>query len=209
MPVAYWPPTMPQLPLSQGFNGGPVDSRASFETEIGPPIDRPRTTAVVRTYDARFGNLRQTQLIALDAFCATTLAQGSRAFAWRDPIFGDIALWKVMKNGSLLYSVTPRRGDLAEVQMKLMRLPATPWWAPYVRPGQSQVPQVVADWDAGIFGIDGARVAASALPTVSGTFNVYSTPVSGAETFTAGVVIAPGDIPTAAPVGVRRRVYFL
>lgn len=209
MPVPYWPASLPQLPWTQGFNGGPVDSRASFDTEVGPPIDRPRTTALVRAYDARFGNLRAAQLATLDAFLVTELAQGSLPFAWRDPIFGDVARWKVIKNGNLLYSITPRRGDLAEASMKLMRLPGVPWWASYVRPNASQVPQVVADWNAGVYGINGEKVAASALPAVTGTFNVYSVSSTDVETFTAGVVITAGGIPTTAPIGVKRRVYFL
>ena len=70
------------------------------------------------------------------------------------------------------------------------------------------VPQVVADWDAGVYGIGGAKAAASALPAVTGTFNVYSVSTSDVETYTAGVVITAGGIPSTAPALVKRRIYF-
>lgn len=203
-----WPAALPQAPRSQGFNGGPQDSRAKFQTDYGPPIMRNRTTADPRLFDATFPNLRLAALNAFDAFYETDLARGVLPFAWRDPVRGDVALWKIVGSGDLAYSVTARRGDLHDLQLKLMRLPGTPWWAPYVRPGSAVVPQVVADWDAGVYGIAGAKVAASALPAVTGTFNVWSLSTSDVETYSAGVVIAAGDIPATAPSLVKRRVYF-
>lgn len=208
MAVPNWPVTLPQAPRSQGFNGGPKDSRARFETEYGPPILRNRTTANPRLFDAVFPNLRLAGLNAFAAFYDTTLVGGTLSFAWRDPVFGDPALWRIVGNGDLAYSVSARRGDLHDLSLKLVRMPGTPWWAAYVRPGSSVVPQVVADWDASAFGIGGAKAAASALPAVAGTFNVYSVSSTDVETYSAGVVIAPGDIPATAPALTKRRVYF-
>jgi hypothetical protein len=209
MPVPpAWPVAMPQLPRREGFNGGPLDTRASFSTEYGPPILRARTTAAPATFDATFRNLRLTAVQAFRSFLADDLAGGVNAFSWRDPVFGDPALWKILGNGGRLYDLLPRGADLHDLTVKLMRLPGTPWWAPYVRPGQSVVPQVVADWDSGIYGIAGGKVAASALPSVTGTFDVYSVSTGDVESFTAGVVIGAGDIPATAPGGVKRRIYF-
>jgi hypothetical protein len=209
MPVPpNWPVAMPQLPRREGFNGGPIDSRAVFDTEYGPPITRARTTANPETFDAAFRNLRLTALQAFKAFIATDLAGGVKSFAWRDPVFGDPALWKILRNGERLYDLVPRGADLHDLTLKLMRLPGTPWWGPYVRPGASVVPEVVADWTAGVFGIAGSKVAASALPAVTGTFDVYSVSTSDVETFTAGVVITAGGIPATAPALTKRRIYF-
>lgn len=209
MPVPpNWPVAMPQFPKREAFNGGPMDTRASFDPEYGPPITRARTTANPETFDATFRNLRLTALQAFKVFLATDLVGGVKSFAWRDPVFGDPALWKILGNGGKLYDLVPRGADLHDLTLKLMRLPGTPWWAPYVRPGESVVPQVVADWNAGVYGIGGAKVLASALPAVTGTFNVYSVSTSDVETYTAGVVIGAGDIPATAPALTKRRVYF-
>ena len=203
-----WPVAMPQFPRREAFNGGPLDTRASFDTEYGPPITRARTTANPETFDATFRNLRLTALQAFRTFIATELGGGIKAFSWRDPVYGDPALWRILGNGGRLFDVLPRGADLHDLTLKLMRLPGTPWWAPYVRPGASVVPQVVADWNAGVYGIGGAKVLASALPAVTGTFNVYSVSSTDVETYTAGVVITAGGIPATAPALTKRRVYF-
>jgi len=208
MSVPYWPATLPQFPWDQSFNGGPRDTRARFDSEYGPPILRNRTTANPQMFDAAFRNLKLVDLTAFEAFYAGDLGNGVRAFAWRDPVRGDVALWKIIGNGEMAYSVTPRRADKHDLMLKMMRLPGTPWWASYVRAGESVVPQVVADWNAGVYGIGGAKVAASALPAVAGTFNVWSVSSTDVETYSAGVVIAPGDIPATAPSLTKRRVYF-
>jgi len=208
MPVPNWPAGLPQFPKREAFSGGPLDSRASFETEYGQPITRARTTANPETYDATFRNLRLTAVQLFRSFIATELAGGVKSFSWRDPVVGDVALWRILGNGGRLYDLMARGADLHDLTLKLMRLPGTPWWAPYVRPGASVVPQVVADWNAGVYGIDGAKVVAGALPAVAGTFNVYSVSSTDVETYSAGVVIAPGDIPTTAPALTKRRIYF-
>lgn len=209
MPVPpSWPVALPQFPRREGFNGGPLDTRVSFDPEYGPPITRARTTAIPETFDATFRNLRLTALQALKSFIATDLAGGVKAFSWRDPVYGDPALWRILGNGSRLFDVVARGADLHDLTLKLMRLPGTPWWAPYVRPGASVVPQVVADWNAGVYGIGGAKVLASALPAVTGTFNIYSVSSTDVETYTAGVVIGAGDIPATAPALTKRRIYF-
>jgi hypothetical protein len=203
-----WPAGMPLYPMREAFSGGPLDTRARFQTELGVPITRPRTSSDAETYDATFKNLKLAQIATFRAFVNTDLARGTRSFVWRDPVMGDVALWRILGNGERLFDVLARGADLHNLTLKLMRLPGTPWWAPYVRPGATVVPQVVADWNAGTYGIGGAKVVASALTAVAGTFNVYSVSSTDVETYTAGVVITPGDIPATAPVLTKRRVYF-
>lgn len=206
--IPNWPTALPQFPKRDEFTGGPVDSRARFKTDYGPPILRARTTADPEIYDATFRNLRQADLAVFRSFWRTGLDRGTRSFSWRDPVFGDAALWRIIGQGELSYSLIARGADLHDLGLKLMRMPGTPWWGPYLRPGASVVPQVVADWNAGVYGIGGKKVAASALPGVTGTFNVFSVSTTDVETYTAGVVITAGGIPATAPGGVKRRVYF-
>ncbi len=209
MPIPpSWPAGMPLYPMREAFTGGPLDTRAKFQAELGVPITRPRTSADAEVYDATFKNLKLAQLTVFRSFVANDLRRGTLSFAWRDPVMGDVALWRIVGNGERLFDVVARGADLHNLTLKLMRLPGTPWWAPYVRPGATVVPEVVADWNAGVYGIGGSKVAASAMPTVSGTFNVYSVSTSDVETYAAGVVIAPGGIPATAPALTKRRVYF-
>ena len=208
MSIPNWPAALPQFPWDQGFSGGPRDTRARFQPEYGPPILRNRTTANPEVFDAAFRSLRLVAVSAFRSFYVLDLGNGIRSFAWRDPVQGDVALWKIIGSGELAYSITPRRGDFHDLALKMMRMPGTPWWAAYVRPAVSVVPQVVADWDAGVHGLGGVKVAASALPAVTGTFNVWSVSSTDVETYSAGVVIGAGDIPATAPALVKRRVYF-
>jgi hypothetical protein len=209
MPVPpNWPASLPQFPKREAFNGGPLDTRANFAPEYGPPILRARTTAIPRTFDATFRNLKLVQVQAFQAFIDADLGGAVKSFSWRDPVMGDPALWKILGNSGRLFDLLPRGADLHDLSMKMMRLPGTPWWAPYVRPGASVVPQVVADWNAGVYGIGGSKVLASALPAVTGTFNVYSVSSTDVETYTAGVVITAGGIPATAPALTKRRIYF-
>lgn len=206
--IPHWPVAMPQYPKREAFNGGPLDTRARFSTEYGPPILRPRTTADPEVYDATFRNLRLVQLTAFRSFYRDTLDRGIKSYSWRDPVYGDAALWKILGDGDKAFSVIARGADLHDLSLKLMRMPGSPWWGPYLRPAESIVPDVVADWDGGVYGIDGAKVAASALPAVTGTFDVWSLSSTDVETFTAGVTVLAGDIPATAPALVKRRVYF-
>ena len=208
MPVPYWPTALPQLPQREGFNGGPLDTRAKFDAEYGPPIFRNRTTANPETYAASFRNLRLTAVAVFRAFYATDLGGGVRNFAWRDPVTGEPALWKILGGSDRAFEIVPRGADLHDLSLQLMRMPGTPWWSAYLRPAESRVPDVVADWDAGVYGIDGGKVAAAALPAVAGTFDVWSVSTSDVETFAAAQVITAGGIPATAPGGVKRRVYF-
>lgn len=202
-----WLPAFPQTPR-RPWGGGPQDSRARFDPEVGPPLMRGRTTADPEVYDTMFPNFSGALRAAFKVFWINDLARGALAFSWRDPVIGDAALWKILGNGDQAYGFSAKGADLHELSLRLMRLPGTPWWGTYLRPGANRVPDVVADWTAGVHGIAGAKVAASALPAVTGTFDVYSTSTSDVETVLLAQVITAGGIPATAPALVKRRVYF-
>ena len=90
-----------------------------------------------------------------------------------------------------------------------MRLPGVPWFAAYMRAGSSKPPYVVADYIAGVFGIDGAKTTAAAVALVAGTVNVYRTSTADVETLTPNEVITAGGIPATAPALTKRIVAFL
>lgn len=208
MPVYNWPASLPQFPRREAWTGGPQDTRAKFEPDVGPPIVRRRVTEDAEIYDGQFRNLKGAQMATLRGFVKATLKGGALSYSWRDPVYGDAALWRLLGSGERLYDVTARGADLHDVAVRLMRLPGSPWWGIYLRPSASVVPYVVADWTAGIYGIDGVKVLASALTALAGTFDVYSTSTADVETVALAQVITPGGIPATAPGSVKRRVYF-
>lgn len=208
MPVPFWPVSLRQLPQRGGWSGGPQDTRVTFEPEYGPPITRRRTTAEPKLYQASFGQMTGAQRATFEAFYQTDLAGGVLSFCWRDPVADDVALWRIIGSGKQSYSFVATGADRHDLSMQMMRLPGAPWYAGYMRAGSSKPPQVVADWFAGIFGINGVKVLASALTAVAGTFDVYSTSSTDVETFAAAQVITAGGIPATAPALTKRRVYF-
>lgn len=209
MPVPYWPASLRQQPQRGNWTGGPQDSRAKFDPEYGPPIMRRRTTADAKVFQGVFGQLTGAQRATFEAFYQNDLAGGVLSFCWRDPVLDDVAMWRILGGGQVAYDISARGADRHDLSLQMMRLPGTPWFAPYLRAGSSQPPQVVADWDAGVYGIDGKKVTAAALTAVAGTFDVYSTSSTDVETFAAAQVITAGGIPATAPALTRRRVYFL
>lgn len=209
MPIPFWPLAMRQTPQRGNWTGGPQDTRAKFDPDYGPPLMRRRTTAETEMWQGVFPNLNATMRTAFRTFWATDLVGGSLAFSWRDPVTDEVALWRITGSGERSYDMAHKGAGLSDLSLQMMRLPGTPWWAPYVRAGSSKPPQVVADWNAGIYGIDGKRVLASALPAVAGTFDVWSLSTTDVDTFAAGVVISAGGIPATAPALTKRRSYFL
>ena len=208
MPVPFWPASLRQSPQRGSWTGGPQESRAQFKPDYGPPITRRRTTADPEIYQTVFPNFTGAMRAAFRTFFAVDLAGGVLPFCWRDPVIGDVAMWRILGSGERGYDMTARGADLHDLSLQIMRLPGDPWFAGYLRAGSSKPPQVVADWNAGIFGINGLKVAASALPAVAGTFDVYSTSSTDVETFLAAQVITAGGIPASAPALTKRRVYF-
>lgn len=209
MPVPYWPPAMPQKPWTEAWTGGPQDTRAAFEPDVGDPLFVNRTTADVELYEATFRQVRTAQLVAFEAWVKTTLSRGTLAWCWRDPISDVACLWKFAKAGPTLYRKTGRRADLHDLAFSLVRKAGVPWWSGYLRSGESRPPQIVADWNGGVFGYDGNKVAASVMPTLSGSFDVVSVSTSDVVTYATAQVIAVAGIPATAPLNVKRRIYFI
>lgn len=209
MPYPFWPATLRQMPRRESWTGGPQDTRASFKPDVGPPIQRRRVTGDAELYEAVFPNFTGAMRATFKAFYATDLSGGTRAFCWRDPVLDDVALWRIIGNGERGYDISARGADRHDISLRLMRLPGTPWFAPYMRAGSSRPPFVVADYIAGVFGVDGAKTAAAAVALVAGTFNEYRVSSTDVETFTANKVITAGGIPATAPALTKRIVAFL
>jgi len=191
MAVQFWPTSLPQS-VQMGFSAQAGDARHVFESDVGEPISRPRTTGAIEAYEAAI-TLTGDDIAAFSTFFHTDLSQGTQRFIFRDPDDGAVRWWK--------FAAPPRRqvpiSRVAQISMSLLKLPGTPWFADYVPAGVSRVPYFVADYANAAYGIDGETVAASALPTIAGTYLVERTTAT-AVTSAIETLVAT-DIPATAP----------
>lgn len=186
------------MPARGRWSGGPRDERAVFSPEIGPPISRRRTTGETRAFEATFANFTGAMRASFEAWFRDHLQGGVKRFSWRDPVSDEIALWQIVSGGDLAYSFTAQGADRHQLSLNLLRMPGTPWWAPYALAGDNRAPYAVADYAGSVFGVEGARSTAAEVAAVAGTFDVYTTDGSGTTAELNHVLIA-GDIPATAP----------
>lgn len=116
-----WPLTLPQRFLREGNSFTLGDGLIETQPDIGPPISRPRSTAVVDEIAGAM-MLTEAQLVTLKAFYRVALAQGALAFNFPD---------QSTANGSILVKFGKGRAprwsesapDTYRVQFTLMVLP--------------------------------------------------------------------------------------
>lgn len=201
--IPYWPTGIHQGILID-YSGREADTRAVFET-VGGPIARPRTTGGIATFSAKPVPMEQDKFDIFEKWVSNDLRGGSLAFCLRDPIGNVPRMWKI-DSGEGLYSIGIVGARMVQVSMNIVRLPARPWFGPYVPEGVSRVPDFVADYAEGVYGIGGKPVPAALLPSIAGD---YLTVTTDATTVTRTTeTLAPGDIPATAPAGVTSIVGF-
>lgn len=210
--IPIWPANLPQRPSVRDFTGSPLNAVASFAPEDGPSIDRPKVTAETWVYGATFERLTFAQRTAFLTFWRDALKRGALAFAWPDPVEGTVWTWKIRGGRERAFELVPRLADRCDLKIgELMRLPGPPWWQPYAlvtAAGAARLPFAVADYTAGVFGVDLARSTGAAVAAVSGTFDVYTTATGGTVTIEAAHAVSAGDIPATAPGGVAKIVAY-
>jgi hypothetical protein len=202
--IPYWPTSLPQsilMPHSEAV----ADTRAVFETAAGPIARRRLTGSPVNTAFATAPMTRE-QYATFEAWVDDDLAGGAKSFCRRDPVTGDPRMWKML-GGDNLYQARLTGGRKVQVSFSAVRLPSIPWFADYVPDCVSRVPDFVADYANDVYGVQGEKVAASALPDIEGEYLTVTTNASSVvrtvETLTAG------DIPATAPAGVTSIIGFL
>ena len=117
--VDAWPSDLPQC-FNVGYADGEGDGLLETQPEMGPPITRQRSTAVVRPLA---GSMRMTraQLATLHTFFRTTIAGGALPFSFPDPTFGGTILVKFPKGSQPTWQQT--RPGVYQVNIKLVVLP--------------------------------------------------------------------------------------
>ncbi len=123
MALPVWPLDLPQAPERRSWTGGPRESRASFDPEVGPPLARPRTTADTWIWSATFPSLSRAQLESFRTFWRSSLRRGALPFQWTDPVYLDVGRWMIATDGEQPFTVASRGGGLFDLSLKLIRMP--------------------------------------------------------------------------------------
>lgn len=204
--IPYWPTSLPQRP-SIRFTGGPQDNRVSFSPDYGMPIERPKGSDAPEIYDVGYEVFDLEDYAVFKAWFKDDLASGTKRFAWRHPIGDSVALWRIVSQDPPYTVTAASGGQFVSLTMRIMRVPGEPWFVDYVPSDTSRVPDFVADYDNDVYGVQGEKVAASALPDIEGEYLTVTTNATSVvrtvETLTAG------DIPATAPAGVTSIIGFL
>ena len=195
MSLAYWPTSLPQKPLTS-YSGGFMDNRASFQGDIGAPMERPLTTGVPEVFDVSFRVLTREQYAIFKEWYKTDLNHGINRFIFRDPLTQEPVWFKILK-GSPPYQANASGEQYVSLSAKMMLIPGKPWFADYIPACVCRAPYFVADYEGGVFGINGKTVAASALPSIAGTYWVQRTTTTAITE--ALEELEATDIPASAP----------
>lgn len=168
-----WPAGVPWCPEPRSARGGPVENRRSFATDSGLPIERPRHTAMIERWSVHLALMSQAQAEDLRQWFATVAGFGAAPFLWRHPLSGAVGRWRIAQDSVPLDHEEVLR-DRVRVSMVVIRLPGTPWFAPYVPDGTVRLPLWVADYDAGKYWVAGVPVAAGDLDQIAGSYDVLT-----------------------------------
>lgn len=194
--VPHWPFDDIMVP-SLDASGGPLDNNASFVPDVGPPITRPRTTALVEEWELPFLLKTDTHLDRFDEWFRVDLAFGSRSFVWRHPHTHQVTRWKFAR---ATYNRQFFGNQKSRVSFGALLLPGVPFCAPYVPPMSTRAPDWIADYTAGKFWNGQTQVTASALSAaISGDYDVLEQRADG-QLWRFATYAA--DLPTSAPSGV-------
>ena len=200
--ITGWPSAIQSYPLKQ-ITGGPVDNLASFVTDVGPPISRPRSTALVEAWDMAVVFQTRAHAAIFEAWWRDDLAFGSSPFIWRHPRTKAVGKWRIPQQ----FKWAGLGGEITQVSFAAMALPGSVWFAAYVPEETARVPYFVADYASGIYGVDAVKGVASGLAAVAGTYEVWTYLSTG--TVTIGLITYAGTVPQTAPSGVTKIVGFL
>jgi len=118
MATAVWPTTLPSRPLSSSIGWEPQDNKVSFQPDVGPSIDRRRSSAVAFEYSAKFPAITAAQVAIFETFHGTTLADGTLHYLWNRPEDAVSYKWKIES-----YQFTGLGAGWHELTATLNRLP--------------------------------------------------------------------------------------
>ena len=202
MTILTWPTTEPFYP-EMSSTASPLDGLATFETDVGAPVQRRRSTAVTEAWSMQVLFLDLETLTTFETWWADTLGQGASRFIWRHPQTNAVRWFRIPQQFEKRFLGAGH----SRVSFSALLLPGLPWFAPYVPTPYVRAPRWVAHYGSSVFGVGSARGVAADLDDVSGTFEVWRKNTDGSQSFLSQTYTA-GDIPTTAPSGVEWLVGF-
>ena len=114
----------------------------------GPPKFRRRVTAEAWQFSGRFPAVDQDEQAAFWEFWEE-IGEGSQPFLWRDPKDEMIRKWVFAPEEPV------RTSDISDTHqdfnLRLIRLPSTPWWAGLMPPGDLVAPRAAYDLVRGLY----------------------------------------------------------
>ncbi|OWJ73879.1 hypothetical protein, partial [Haematobacter missouriensis] len=108
MNIQQWPFEVPDCIMPLSVEGGLQDNRVSFEPEVGPPVERPRSSWAPEVYSLDMRLMTVAQFVAFETWYRTTLRYGVLPFEFSHPITRKRSAWKIVK-GSPPYQVSKQR----------------------------------------------------------------------------------------------------
>jgi hypothetical protein len=104
-----------------GVSGGPQGNAVTFKPEVGPTIDRRRSSGGVKTYQVELPPMAPDVYDVFVAFATNTLKDGILPFIWYDPFSRSDRRFKLIQQDPL-WTETAVSTDLFTVSFKVMLL---------------------------------------------------------------------------------------
>lgn len=95
--MAVWPLGLPQVVSWQGYARRLQDTRIRSSVDAGVPKVRSRYSALITEHDLPVQYFTKSQVVTLETFYKTTLANGVLPFDWADPITGATVSFRFLK----------------------------------------------------------------------------------------------------------------
>ncbi len=117
-----WPTGVSQEAAASGTQGGPQDNAASFQPDIGPSIDRQRTTIAPEIIDCTLKPMEPAEYAIFRAWVKDDLKNGVLAFDWIHPITKAATEFRMVRQNPL-FSWSVIGGELISISFRVIEVP--------------------------------------------------------------------------------------
>lgn len=122
MAIPVWPPSLPTLPLSEGYEENIPDNTLRTSMGQGPAKVRPKGAPLPTAFSAGF-LLTTEQVATFQAFVEDGLRRGALRFEWAHPRTGAAIESRIVGDGKRLYTVSHAGGQYWNVSAQFEVLP--------------------------------------------------------------------------------------
>lgn len=206
--VKPWPTTVPICPERNAVRGAPQENRLAFVPARGPAVTRRGSTVSVDRFSVPMSAWTRAQFAVFEDWFREDLEQGALSFGWPHPMSGAAREYRFAV-GEAPYEFAQAPVGFVRVRFDLVGISLVPWWAGYVPEGTGRVPYAVADYQNGVYGIEGEIATPAEIALVAGTFDVHTTDTGDVTTVELNHAVVAGDIPASQPGGVNRIVAYV